>query len=320
MLIKIPKGWEISENRATSELDYANRREFIKKMGLVGAGALTLMSGCVWATGKGVAEQLKEAQAHPLDAPRNANFAVDGAVTDEKAAASYNNFYEFTNSKSRVWKLVRKFQERPWEIAIGGLVENPMTVNAEDLIKRMPLEERVYRFRCVEAWAMIVPWIGFPMKALLDLVQPKSSAKYERMLAFLRPDEAPHQNDERLPWPYFEGLTIKEAVNELTLLATGIYGHVLPKQHGAPIRLITPWKYGFKSIKSIVSIQFTDRKPRTFWNTLAPREYDFSANVNPTVPHPRWSQATERLIGTQERRRSNRYNGYERHVAHLYNS
>ena len=268
MLIKIPREWEIPENQVTPESDYVSRRRFIKNMGLAGAGALTLMNGCAWAKGKGVKEQLKEAQAQKINAPLNENFMVDGELTDEVVAASYNNFYEFTTTKDRVWKLVDKFQTRPWEIEIGGLVENPMTVDLDDLVKKMPLEERTYRFRCVEAWAMVVPWIGFPMKELVDLVQPKSSAKYVKMLTFLRPNEAPQQKQGRLPWPYFEGLTIEEATNDLTLLVTGIYGHVLPKQHGAPIRLIVPWKYGFKSIKSIVSIEFTNRKPRTFWNTL----------------------------------------------------
>ena len=320
MLIKIPKGWEIPENQVTPESDYVSRRKFIKNMSLAGAGALTLMNGCAWAKGKGVEEQLKEAQAQKIDAPHNENFVVDSELTDEVVAGSYNNFYEFTTTKDRVWKLVDKFQTRPWEIEIGGLVENPMTVDLSDLVQKMPLEERIYRFRCVEAWAMVVPWIGFPMKELVNMVQPKSSARYVKMLTFLRPDEAPQQKQGRLPWPYFEGLTIEEAMNDLTLLVTGIYGHVLPKQHGAPIRLIVPWKYGFKSIKSIVSIEFTKRKPRTFWNTLAPREYDFWANVNPTVPHPRWSQATERMIGTGERRPTDMYNGYQSYVTHLYKS
>lgn len=317
-LIKIRQGWEIPENQITPESAYLNRREFLKRMGVTGVGAFTLMSGCAWAKDGGVEAQLKEAQAQPIKASRNKNFAVADPLTDEIIAASYNNFYEFSTGKDRVWQLVEQFQTRPWEIEVGGLVENPGTYDIDDLMKKMPLEERVYRFRCVEAWAMVVPWIGFPMKALIDRVQPKSSAKYVRMLTFFRADEAPQQRKSRLPWPYFEGLTMEEAMNELTLLVMGIYGHVLPKQHGAPIRLIVPWKYGFKGIKSIVSIEFTDRKPRTFWNTLAPSEYDFWANVNPNVPHPRWSQATERMIGTGERRKTELYNGYGSYVAHLY--
>ena len=230
-------------------------------------------------TGKGCGEQLKEAQAQKIDAPHNENFTVDAELTDEVVAGSYNNFYEFTTTKDRVWKLVDKFQTRPWEIEIGGLVENPMTVDFSDLVKKMPLEERVYRFRCVEAWAMVVPWIGFPMKELVNLGAAQIICEIcEKCSHSSVQTKAPPAEARAVAVALFEGLTIEEAMNELTLLATGIYGHVLPKQHGAPIRLIIPWKYGFKSIKSIVSIEFTNRKPRTFWNTLAPREYDFWAN------------------------------------------
>ena len=317
-LIKIRPDWEIPESQVTPESVYLNRRQFLKKLGFTGAGTLALVSGCAWGRNEGIEEQLKEAQSHEIKAQHNPNFVVDYPITDEMIAASYNNFYEFSYNKDDVWKRGERFQTRPWEIEVTGLVENPQTYHLDDLMKLMPHEERVYRFRCVEAWAMIVPWIGFPMKALIEKVQPKSSAKYVRMLTFFRPDEATQQQRSGTPWPYFEGLTMEEAINELTLLVTGIYGHVLPKQHGAPIRLIVPWKYGFKSIKSIVTIEFTDRKPRTFWNTLAPREYDFLANVNPNVPHPRWSQATERVIDTGERRPTQLYNGYESYVAHLY--
>ena len=263
-------------------------------------------------------KQLDPFRAQTLDVENNANFTVERQMTDEVVAATYNNYYEFTTSKSTVWKKVEKFKTRPWEIEISGLVEKPMTLDMDDLMKQMPLEERIYRFRCVEAWAMVVPWIGFPMKALLEKVKPKAEAKYVRMLTFLDADIAPQQNDFRLPWPYFEGVTLAEAMNDLTLLTVGIYGHILPPQHGAPVRLIVPWKYGFKSIKSIVSIELTDQKPRTFWNTLAPREYDFEANVNPNVPHPRWSQASERMIGTGKRHPTLIYNGYGDTVAHLY--
>lgn len=316
--IKIPKGWEIPENQATSESDYIDRRKFIKDLGIAGAGALFFSSSNACAQNKGVEKQLAPFRAQKLDAENNANFTVNRQMTDEIIAATYNNYYEFTNRKSTVWKKVDRFRTHPWEVEISGLVEKPMTLDVDDLIKQMPLEERIYRFRCVEAWAMVVPWIGFPMKALLEKVQPTADAKYVRMLTFLDPDMAPEQHNLSMPWPYFEGLTLAEAMNDLTLLTVGIYGHILPPQHGAPIRLIVPWKYGFKSIKSIVSIELTDQKPRTFWNTLAPREYGFDANVNPTVPHPRWSQANERMIGTNERHRTVIYNGYGSHVAHLY--
>ena len=316
--IKVPKGWEIPENQVTPESDYINRRKFIKNLGLGGAGALLFSTSNACAQKGALEKQLAPFRAQTLDAKKNANFTVERQMTDEIIAATYNNYYEFTTSKSTVWKKVEKFKTRPWEIEISGLVEKPMTLDVDDLIKEMPLEERIYRFRCVEAWAMVVPWVGFPMKALLEKVQPKAEAKYVRMLTFLDADMAPQQRDPYLPWPYFEGVTLAEAMNDLTLLTVGIYGHILPPQHGAPIRLIVPWKYGFKSIKSIVSIELTDQQPRTFWNTLAPREYGFEANVNPNVPHPRWSQASERMIGTGKRLPTLIYNGYGDAVAHLY--
>ena len=316
--IKVPKEWEIPENQVTSESDYINRRKFIKDLGLASAGALLFSTSNACAQDSGLEKQLAPFRSQTLAAENNANFTVERQMTDEVVAATYNNYYEFTTSKSTVWKKVEKFKTRPWEIEISGLVEKPMTIDVDELIKQMPLEERIYRFRCVEAWAMVVPWIGFPMKALLEKVQPKAEAQYVRMLTFLDADMAPQQRDPYLPWPYFEGLTLAEAMNDLTLLTVGIYGHILPPQHGAPIRLIVPWKYGFKSIKSIVSIELTDKKPRTFWNTLAPREYGFEANVNPNVPHPRWSQASERMIGTGKRLPTLIYNGYGDAVAHLY--
>lgn len=316
--IKIPKGWEIPENQVTSESEYINRRQFIKDLGLASAGTLLLSTSNACAQNSALEKQLAPFRAQTLTAEKNANFTVERQMTDEVIAATYNNYYEFTQSKSTVWKRVERFKTRPWEIEISGLVEKPMTLDVDDLIKQMPLEERIYRFRCVETWAMVVPWIGFPMKALLERVQPTADAKYVSMLTFFDPDVAPHQHNARLPWPYLEGLTLAEAMNDLTLLVVGIYGHILPPQHGAPIRLIVPWKYGFKSIKSIVSIELTDKKPRNFWNVILPREYDFEANVNPNVPHPRWSQATEWMIGSRERHPTIIYNGYGDAVAHLY--
>ncbi len=195
----------------------------------------------------------------------------------------------------------------------------PKEMDVDELLARMPVEERLYRHRCVEAWAMAVPWTGFPMRELVKWAEPTSAARFVRMVSFQRPDQAPGQkNTPWYPWPYFEGLTLAEATHELAFLVCGIYGHTLPVQHGAPLRLATPWKYGFKSIKSIVLFEFTDRRPRTFWNDVAPAEYDFFANVNPRVPHPRWSQATERMIGTNERRPTQPFNGYGEWVAGLY--
>ena len=318
--IKIPKGWEIPESQVTPESDYMNRRRFIKELGTVGAGALSLslLGADAFARPKNVEEQLTAFRDEPLAVEHNPQFTVERQMTDEVVAATYNNFYEFSSGKQNLWKLMEDFETRPWQLDIGGLVHKPMTLDVDDLLKQMPLEERVYRFRCVETWAMVVPWVGFPMKALLEKVQPTADAKYVEMHTFWNADVAPQQRNSRLPWPYIEGLTVAEAMNELTLLTVGIYGHILPPQHGAPIRLIVPWKYGFKSIKSIVRMTLTNKQPRTFWNTLSPREYGFESNVNPTVPHPRWSQATEWMIGTRERHPTQLYNGYGDAVAHLY--
>lgn len=316
--IHIKKDWALSERLATPENVYMNRRYFMKAMGLVGAGALIgATSGCEAA--EDFVVEVPESMPGLYPAKRNAKYTVDRALTPEKIAAQYNNFYEFTTDKARVHKLTGKFEIHPWQIEIAGEVEKPGVYDLDDLLKKMPLEERVYRFRCVEAWAMTVPWTGFPLKALIDQVQPKSGAKFLRMFTFNRPEQAPGiKGQSWYPWPYFEGLTMAEATNELTLLATGIYGHALPKQHGAPIRLVTPWKYGYKSIKSIVKIEFVKRQPPTFWNKLAPDEYDFYANVNPKVPHPRWPQASERLIDTGERVPTHMYNGYGDFVAQMY--
>lgn len=318
--IKIPKGWEIPESQVTPESHYMNRRRFIKELGTVGAGALSLslLGANAFARPKNVEEQLAAFRDEPLAVEHNPQFTVKRQMTDEVVAATYNNFYEFSSGKQNLWKLMEDFETRPWQLDIGGLVHKPMTLDVDDLLRQMPLEERVYRFRCVETWAMVVPWVGFPMKALLEKVQPTADAKYVEMHTFWNADVAPQQRNSRLPWPYIEGLTVAEAMNELTLLTVGIYGHILPPQHGAPIRLIVPWKYGFKSIKSIVRMTLTNKQPRTFWNTLSPREYGFESNVNPTVPHPRWSQATEWMIGTRERHPTQLYNGYGDAVAHLY--
>ncbi len=305
MLIRIPRRWEIPERLATPEHQYLNRREFVRA-GAIGAAAL---GAAVLAPSPAVA-----------DVPRNPKYKLDRPLTDERIAAMYNNFYEFNQEdKTAPARLVDRFRISPWEMEVTGQVEKPLRFEVRDLIRKMPLEERLYRFRCVEAWAMAVPWTGFPMKAFLDYVKPLSSAKFVRFVSFYRPAEAPgFQKYHWYPWPYFEGLTMAEAANELTMMVTGIYGHDLPKQHGAPIRIITPWKYGFKSIKSIVKIEFTKSQPPTFWNTVVPDEYDFWSNVNPRVPHKRWSQASERLIDTGERRPSVLYNGYAEFVAHLY--
>jgi sulfoxide reductase catalytic subunit YedY len=293
-----------------------NRRDMLRVMGFTSLGAAGVLAGCSphEQTEQEIVQRL-QALAR-LTVQHNTTFRLDRPLTEEKVAARYNNFYEFSSGKGNVWKLAQ-FTSEPWKIEVTGLVQKPQTFDLDDLRHRMPIEERHYRFRCVEAWAMDIPWIGFPMRALLNRVEPLAQARNVRLTTYdFR--EGKSSVFSNYPWPYNEGLTLAEAMNPLTLLAVGIYGHVLPKQHGAPVRLVVPWKYGFKSLKSIVRIELTAHQPATFWNTIAPREYDFRANVEPHVPHPRWSQAIERMIGTGERRLTLLYNGYEPYVAHLY--
>ena len=323
------RGWNLPECEATPEHAFLNRRKFMKSAGLIGAG---LVAGC----GEervfkpfDEAEEGPGAQSPPIDtstlypAAANLDFAtLDRPLTREDIAATYNNFYEFTVTK-KVSEFVEKFEPLPWTLKVSGLVEQPKTYDIDELIRTMTLEERLYRHRCVEAWSMALPWTGFPMKSLINMVKPLSSARFVKMTTFFDTDVAPGQWDNpHFPWAYTEGLKMAEATNELTMLATGIYGHELPKQHGAPIRLVVPWKYGFKGIKSIVEIEFVDRQPATFWNTFAPHEYGFRSNVNPEVRHPRWSQAKERFISDSgflvEDKPTLLYNGYGEYVAHLY--
>jgi sulfoxide reductase catalytic subunit YedY len=326
MVIRTRRGWEIPERLATPEDIYVNRRKFLKGMGVTGLGAVGALAGCnrraeSQAEGEkppllGLPEPSATAKLYP--AKRNDKYTLDRPLTDEASAGRYNYLYEFSLNKQRVSRLVGPFKTRPWQIEVTGLVKKPRTFDIDDLVRRMPLEERLYRHRCVEAWSMAVPWTGFPIKAFIDLVEPQPSAKFMRMVTFNKPDEAVGMKDDSYPWPYFEALTMAEATNDLALFVTGIYGHELTKQHGAPIRLVTPWKYGYKSIKSIVRVEFLEQQPPTFWATVVPREYDFWANVNPDVPHPRWSQASERVLGTGERVPTLLYNGYTEFVAHLY--
>lgn len=308
MLIRRRPEWEIAEAAATPESAYLNRRTLLAGMGL-GVGL----------AGLGPAGRLSAAspseQRYP--APRNAAYQIDRPLTAEAEATTYNNFYEFGMTKN-IWRAAQALPLRPWKVTIDGMVEKPIELDFDQLLAQMPLEERLYRFRCVEAWAMTVPWTGFPLKALVDLARPLSSAKYLEMQTFQNPAVAPAQKQYWYPWPYTEGLTVAEAVNELAFIATGIYGKPLPAQNGAPLRLVTPWKYGFKSVKSIVRFRFTDRRPVGYWEKLQASEYGFWANVNPAVSHPRWSQAHERLLGGDERVPTRLYNGYAAQVAGLY--
>ena len=319
--------WSIPERLITPEMVFRQRRFFLKQLGLAGAGMLSLpLIGCGKDEPPKVAQSAASSiptptttSAKKYPAPRNAEFNPGWRLTDENTAGSYNNFYEFSLIKDKVRTLVGKFVTAPWPIEITGLVDKPMIIDAQELADGMTLEERVYRFRCVEAWAMIVPWTGFPFTKLIEKVSPKASAKFVRFETFNRPEQAPGMTRHSdYPWPYFEGLRMAEAMHPLTFVATGIYGKPLPKQHGAPIRMVVPWKYGYKSIKSIVKIEFVSQQPTTFWETLAPEEYPFESNVNPAVPHPRWSQATEQMIDTGDRVRTKPYNGYGDLVAKLY--
>jgi methionine sulfoxide reductase catalytic subunit len=308
MLIRTKRGWEMPESAATPEGVYLDRRRLM--LGAAGIAGASLI-------GSSALAQDADPTLDLYPAARNEAFALDREITDEAVAANYNNFYEFGSSK-RVAAAAQALETRPWTITIDGLVEEPLELDIDTLIRRMTLEERLYRLRCVEAWAMAVPWTGFPMRALIDIARPLGSARYVSMQTFQNPSVAPGQRQVWYPWPYTEGLTIAEAGHDLTFLVTGVYGKPLANQFGAALRLAVPWKYGFKSIKSIDRITFTEERPVSFWEQLQSREYGFWANVNPEVPHPRWSQATEQMLGTQEEIPTQIYNGYGEYVAQLY--
>jgi sulfoxide reductase catalytic subunit YedY len=318
MLIGKKPSWAIPESQATPESVFLNRRAFMS----VAAGAVALAPSAAnaglfgWGK-KDVAPQPPDPSAGLYPVKRNPAFTLDRPVTPEAINLGYNNFYEFGTSKS-VADAAQALPIRPWTIKIGGMVEQPREIAIDDLLKQLPPEERLYRHRCVEAWSMALPWSGIPMKDFVAFARPLGSAKYVVLKTFLNPDVADGQASPLYDWPYTEGLTIAEATNELAFLATGAYGKPLARQMGAPIRLAVPWKYGFKSVKSIVSIEFTDRRPKTLWETAGPGEYGFWANVNPAVSHPRWSQAQERVIGTSETRPTQIFNGYGEQVAALY--
>ena len=310
MLIRIPQTWEIPEREATPESVFWNRRRFLGSLA-AGAGA---MAACARSTN---ADGPSGPPPPALEAERNAKYVIDGALTQEKPTATYNNFYEFSTNKD-VWRFVDGYQTRPWSVEVSGLVKQPMTYDLDDIMK-MQLEERLYRHRCVEAWFMDVPWIGLPLHKLITPTEPLPKARHVRFRSLLRKDEMPGQREYSwYEWPYYEGLTLGEAMNELTLATVGVYGHELPKQNGAPFRVVVPWKYGYKGPKAVVKIELVERQPKTFWNDLQPSEYSFSSNVNPRVPHPRWSQASERSIDGSRGRKTRLYNGYEEWVADLY--
>jgi sulfoxide reductase catalytic subunit YedY len=314
MLIKKNCGWELPENSVTPESVFKDRRNILKALAggtILGAAAGSLMAGGAWA-----AAPENDPSAHLYPVARNPLYTVQREMTPEGIAATYNNFYEYGSHKE-IFELAQQLRTRPWDVKIDGMVDKEFTIAFDDLVAQMPLEERVYRHRCVERWSMVVPWSGFPLSALVNLAKPKNEAKYIKMVTFLDKSMAPGQKEFWWPWPYTEGLTMEEAMNELSFIATGIYGHPLPDQHGAPIRLVVPWKYGFKAVKSIVQFTFTDKRPNTFWEISNANEYGFWANVNPDARHPRWSQAFETVLGggtvpTQI------FNGYGEFVADLY--
>ncbi|NOG73265.1 protein-methionine-sulfoxide reductase catalytic subunit MsrP [Roseicella sp. DB1501] len=301
MLIRIPRGWELPERSATPEsLVFGRRAALQAATGLAAAG----LAGPAMAQATGAA-------------PRNPRYLPGRDITAEKDATTYNNYYEFGTDKG-VYRPAQKLPLRPWSVKVDGLVDQPRDYGIDELLQAMPLEERVYRLRCVEAWSMVVPWTGFPLAALLKAAGPKPGARYVRFESAALPAVMPGLRQSWYPWPYVEGCTLEEAANELSFLVTGAYGKPLAPQNGGPIRLHQPWKYGFKAGKSLVRISLVAERPTSFWEAIQPAEYGFWANVNPEVPHPRWSQASERVLGTGERIPTQLFNGYGEFVAGLY--
>ena len=317
--------WQLTENQVTDEAVYLKRRTFLKQLGFVGASGL--LSPSVQSTDWFSSDD-PEPKAFATSPLSFKNTLSSGDIlTPEAKVISHNNFYEFGTAKNDPIENAQEFQVKPWQLTISGEVDKKITLDYDDLYKLFPLEERIYRMRCVEAWSMVIPWIGFPLAELLKKAQPNADANYVAFETLYDPKQMPGQRSRRIgggvEYPYVEGLRLDEAMNPLTLLSVGLYGKTLPPQNGAPIRLVVPWKYGFKSIKSIVSIKLLRRKPPTTWNILAPREYGFYANVNPEVDHPRWSQASERRITSGGLFARNRietlpFNGYGEQVANLY--
>ncbi|WP_169570125.1 protein-methionine-sulfoxide reductase catalytic subunit MsrP [Sneathiella limimaris] len=312
MLIKLKKAWELSENHVLDESKYLNRRAILKSMGIGG-----LAAGAAFSPFGRPVFAAEDPSAHLYPVARNHAYVGGRELTPEKIATTYNNFYEFGSHKE-IHTAAQALKIRPWSVKIDGAVEKEMEIDIDDLLAKMSLEERIYRHRCVEAWSMVVPWSGFALKEFVKFAKPTSKAKYLVMQTFEDKSMATGQRQFWYPWPYTEGLTMAEATNDLAFMVTGLYGKPLPKQNGAPLRLAVPWKYGFKQIKSIVRFHFSETRPKSFWEELIASEYGFWANVNPEVPHPRWSQATERDIATNKRIPTQIFNGYGDAVAHLY--
>jgi methionine sulfoxide reductase catalytic subunit len=306
--------------KITDKETYLNRRNFMRAAVLAGtATASTLLYRRVNPAPipRVEGEKLETAAKAVDEEALKSGYLVQDQLTPFDSITNYNNFYEFDTSKDGVARAARGFVTRPWQVAVGGLVNKPRTFDLDELLK-FPLEQRVYRLRCVEGWSMVIPWVGFPLRDLLNQVGPTAKAKFVEFTTLMAPNQLPGQRRPVLDWPYTEGLRLDEAMNPLTLLAVGLYGEVLPNQNGAPIRLVVPWKYGFKSIKSIVRIKLVERQPKTAWETSQPSEYGFYSNVNPEVDHPRWSQARERRIGEFLKRPTLMFNGYGDQVASMY--
>jgi sulfoxide reductase catalytic subunit YedY len=307
MLIK--KGQDIKSSEITPKKLYMNRRKFISSSAAVaGLGLLNPESFFAF----------QEGQKKKLEIAKKGEYIVDEKMTSYENATGYTNYYEFSLRKRETIELAKDFKTRPWEVSIEGEVKEPIKFGIDEIINMFPLEERVYRWRCVEAWGMIIPWIGFPLAEFIKKCAPTSDVKFVEFTTIYAPKQMPGLKTRVLPWPYVEGLRMDEAMHPLTILSVGMYGEILPNQNGAPLRLVVPWKYGFKGAKSIVKIRFLKKMPRTAWNRQKPEEYGFYANVNPNVDHPRWTQATERRIGEEGRRPTLIFNGYTDEVASLY--
>ena len=310
MLIK--KAGDIKSSEITDQSLYLERRRFLQA---AAAGALTIAAaGLVPGLSKRGSAQTREKLAGVQKSP----LSTDEPLTPYEDITNYNNFYEFDTDKYSPAKLAKNFRTKPWSVVVEGEVNKPAVYPLEDLIKPHALEERIYRLRCVEGWSMVIPWVGFPLGDVIKRFEPTSKAKFVEFTTLLDPEQMPGQRRSVLKWPYVEGLRMDEAMHPLTILAVGLYGEVLPNQNGAPLRLVVPWKYGFKSIKSIVRMRFTEQQPVGSWELAAPHEYGFYSNVNPDVPHPRWSQARERRIGEFSKRKTLMFNGYADQVAQLY--
>jgi len=316
--INIPPAWDISENDTTPEEVYLNRRKFLENMGKLGVNALAfyvlpnlLAPSKVFAVNSTSTELMSQVESNFMD--------LQDKLTSEALVSRYNNFYEFGTNKGDVWLLAKKLPTDHWTIKVEGLVNKPRVLDLDKLIQAMPLEQRVYRLRCVETWSAIIPWLGFPLRKLVKVLDPLSTARYIKFKTFVNPNIAPGQKNRFWePWPYVEGLSMPEAMHDLSFIAVGVYGHQLNPQNGAPIRLVVPWKYGFKSIKSIDSIEFVKDPPNTFWQTVSPLAYDFWANVEPAVPYAKWDQRFEILLGKTKKEKTKLYNGYAAQVAKLY--